>query len=149
MPESTSSSLGRLSFFVGLAVGILFLVWFYRAASTGWSSGLPARRSPMLSTLAFIIPIVNLWWPYQAALDMVPADEPHRGIIRWWWALWLTGTLCGLLIYPAAAIYTETVARAVAGVGAVIVIVAAFAARAVVEYITATHERLGRVAAAG
>jgi hypothetical protein len=34
-------------------------------------------------------------------------------------------------------------------VGAVAMLAAAFAARAVVEYITTTHEHLGRVAAAG
>ena len=27
-----------------LRVAILFMLWFYRAASTGWSSGIPARR---------------------------------------------------------------------------------------------------------
>jgi hypothetical protein len=57
--------------------------------------------------------------------------------------------LCGLLIYPAAAVYTETAARVVAGVGALAMLAAAFAARAVVEYVTATHEHLGGVAAAG
>jgi hypothetical protein len=149
MPASTSSSLGQVSGIVGLAVAILFMLWFYRAASTAWSSGLPARRGPMIATLAFIIPVVNLWWPYQAALDMVPADDPHRGVVRRWWVLWLGAMLCGLLVYPAAAIFTETAARVVAGVGAVAMLVAAFAARAVVEYVTATHEQLGRVAAAG
>jgi len=80
---------------------------------------------------------------------MVPADDPQRGVIRRWWVLWLTGMLCGAWILPAAAISTETAARAVAGVGAVAMIAAAFAARAVVEYVTTTHEQLGRVAAAG
>ena len=149
MPESTTSSLGQFSGVVGFAIAILFLLWFYRAASTGWSSGLPARRGPMIATLSFIIPILNLWWPYQAALDMVPAGDPHRGVIRRWWALWLTAMLCGALIYPAAAVYTETAARVVAGVGAIAMLAAALAARAVVEYVTATHEQLGRVAAAG
>ena len=149
MPASTSSSLGQLSGIVGLAVAILFMLWFYRAAATGWSSGLPARRGPMIATLSFIIPILNLWWPYQAALDMVPADDPQRSVIRRWWALWLFGMLCGLMIYPAAAVYTETTARVVAGVGAVAMLAAALAARAFVEYVTATHEQLGRVAAAG
>jgi hypothetical protein len=37
----------------------------------------------------------------------------------------------------------------VAGVGAFAMLVAAFAARGVVEYVTATHERIGNVAAAG
>ena len=91
--------------------------------------------------------MLNLWWPYQAALDMVPAYDPNRGVIRRWWVLWLLGMLCGVLIYPAAAISTETTARVVAGVGAVAMLAAAAAARAMVEYVTSTHEHLGRVVA--
>jgi hypothetical protein len=149
MPTTATTSLGQIGGLVALAVGILFMIWFHRAASTGWSSGLPARRGPVLATFSFIIPILNLWWPYQATLDMVPADDPRRGVIRWWWALWIVAMLCGILIYPAAAISTETAARVVAGVGAVAVIAAAFAARAVVEYVTGVHEQLGGVAAVG
>lgn len=136
-----------LVFPISIAVSVLFLLWFHRAASTGWSSGLPARRSPLLSTLSFIIPVLNLWWPYQAAMDMVPAGDDRRVVIQRWWALWLFATLCGLLIYPAQAIFDETAARVVAGVGAVAMVSAAFAARAVVQYVTATHEQLVQSAA--
>ena len=31
----------------------------------------------MIATLSFIIPILNLWWPYQSTLDMVPAGDPE------------------------------------------------------------------------
>lgn len=148
MPASTSTSLSQLAFLAGLVVAILFMLWFYRAASTAWSSGLPARRGPVMATLSFIIPVLNLWWPYQAALDMVPASDARRAVIRWWWVAWLSGTLCGLLVYPAAAAVNETAARAVAGVGAVAMLVAAFLARAVVEYVTSTHEHLGQPTAA-
>jgi hypothetical protein len=148
MPASTSSSLGQLFGIVGFAIAVLFMIWFYRAASNGWSSGIPARHGPVIATFSFIIPVLNLWWPYQAALDMVPASDPNRGIIRRWWALWLLGMLCGVLVYPAAAIYTETTARVVAGIGAVAMLMAALAARAMVEYVTSTHEHLGNVAAA-
>ena len=103
----------------------------------------------MIATLSFIIPILNLWWPYQAALDMVPAGDPHRGVIRRWWVLWLTAMLCGALIYPGRRGVHRDRGAGRRGVGAVAMLAAALAARAVVEYITATHEQLGRVAAAG
>ena len=147
MPQSTATDLSQLAFLIGIVVGVLFLLWFYRAASTGWASGLPARRGPAMATLSFIIPIVNLWWPYQATLDMVPATDSRRTVIRWWWVLWLTGTLCGLLIYPTAAVSNETAARAVAAVGAAAMLGAALAARAMVEYVTSTHEHLAGSAA--
>jgi hypothetical protein len=142
MPVTTATSLAQLSGFLGIAVGVLFLVWFYRAASTAWSSGLPARRGPLMATFSFVIPVLNLWWPYQATLDMVPATDRRPSVIRLWWALWLLGTLCGLLVLPAAAVYTETVARVVAGVGAAVMVAAALAARAVVAYVTDAHSRL-------
>lgn len=132
--------LAGLVFPVGIAVGVLFLMWFYRAARTGWASGLPARRSPLLATFSFIIPIVNFWWPYQSAMDMIPADDPTRGLVQRWWILWLTATLCGLLIFPAQAIYDSTAARIVATIGAVAVILASLAAFAMVGSITRIHE---------
>ncbi len=125
---------------VALLVGVLFLMWFYRAARAAWASGLPARRSPLLATFSFIIPVVNFWWPYQSAMDMIPADDPARGLVQRWWILWLTSTLCGLLIFPAQAIFDTTAARIVATVGAVAVILASLAAFAMVGSITALHE---------
>lgn len=143
-PASTAGGISQLAVLVSLSVGVLFLRWFYRAARTGWSR-LPARRGPLLSTLSFVIPVLNLWWPYQAALDMVPAGDEGRALIRRWWALWLLAMLCGLMVLPAAFV-SQTAARVVAGVGALVMIGAAFAARAVVDYVTATHEELVRPA---
>ena len=145
----SGGALTGLIFPLTIAVSVLFLLWFYRAASTAWASGLPARRGPLLSTLSFIIPVLNLWWPYQAAMAMVPADDSRRVVIQRWWVLWLVGTLCGYLIYPAQAIFNATAAIVVAAVGAVAMLGAALAARVVVQYVTSTHEQLGRAATAG
>ena len=145
----SGGALTGLIFPLTIAVSVLFLLWFYRAASTAWASGLPARRGPLLSTLSFIIPVLNLWWPYQAAMAMVPADDSRRVVIQRWWMLWLVGTLCGYLIYPAQAIFNTTAAIIVAAVGAVAMLGAALAARVVVQYVTSTHEQLGRAATAG
>lgn len=145
----SGGSLGGLTLPILVAVGVLFMLWFYRAANTAWASGIPARRSPMLATFSFLIPIIGWWWPYQAAMDMVPNDDRRRGVIRRWWALWIFGGTCGPLIYVAAAVFDETVARAVSVVGAIAMVGAGIAARSVVEYVTEAHERLGRAAAAG
>jgi len=142
----SGGSLSGLVLPITILVGVLFLVWFYRAARSGWGAGLPARRSPMLATLSFIIPVVNLWWPYQSAMDMVPADDQRRSVIQRWWAMWLLGTLCGLLIIPAQAVFDQTATRIVAGVGAAAMLAAAFAARAVVTLITETHVQRTRAA---
>ena len=57
--------------------------------------GCHARREPVLATLSFIIPILNLWWPYQSTCDLLPADHPGRLVVRRWWALWIGCTIGG------------------------------------------------------
>jgi len=93
-------------FAVGLAVA--FLVWFHRAYSnaagltrqqlrygTGWSVG------------AWFIPIFNLWRPKQIANDVWRAGDPNArdnpgwnalpvaGLVHWWWAIWILGSVIG------------------------------------------------------
>ena len=140
----SAGAVGQLTFLIGVSVGVLFLLWFYRAASTGWASRLPARRSPILATLSFLIPILNLWWPYLAARDMVPAGDARRSLIGRWWVLWLLGALSTPLVYGAAAVFDQTAAWVVAAVGACVTMGAALAARELVEYVTTTHERLAQ-----
>jgi Domain of unknown function (DUF4328) len=139
MPVTTTVVMGQFGGLVGLVVGVLFLLWFYRAASNAWSSGLPARRGPGLATFSFVIPVVNLWWPYQSTKDMVPADDPRRSVILRWWLLWLLGTATVPMIFVAAAVGGATAARIVAGIGGLVMMAAAIAARAVVDLVTETH----------
>ena len=55
-----------------LVVGVLFLVWFHRSCVNARALGLPSRREPGLAVAGFVIPIVNLWWPYQSTRDLFP-----------------------------------------------------------------------------
>jgi hypothetical protein len=142
MPATTTIVLGQFGGLVGIVVGVLFLLWFYRAASNGWASGLPARRGPGLATFSFIIPILNLWWPYQSTKDMIPIGDPGRSLVLRWWVLWLGGGASIPLMFLAAAVSGETATRVVAAMGAALMIAAAVAARAVVEHVTETHARM-------
>jgi hypothetical protein len=138
-------AVAQTSTIFGVAAVVLFLMWFYRAATNGWAAGLPARRSPTMATVSFIIPILNLWWPLQSTLDMVPADTPNRNLIRWWWVFWLLAGLCGLAGVPVAFAYGRTALQVVLGIGAGAIIVAGVLASAMVEYVTRIHERVGAV----
>ena len=51
--------------------------------------GLRLRRSPTLAAAGFIIPIVNFWWPYQAAADLLPPGSPDRRLAGWWWGSYI------------------------------------------------------------
>lgn len=133
-------AIGQMSTIFGIAAVVLFLFWFYRAASNGWAAGLPARRSPMLATVSFVIPILNLWWPLQSTLDMVPADAPNRNLIRWWWVCWLLAGFCGVAGVPVAFAYGHDATQVVMGVGATAILAAGVLASAMVEYVTRAHE---------
>ena len=61
------------------------LVWQYRAATAAQAIGHRAVRSPGMGVGGWFIPIVNIWFPYQAIRDCLPAGDPGRGrVLRWW-----------------------------------------------------------------
>jgi hypothetical protein len=133
---------GQIASLVLLVVGVLFLLWFHRAAANAVSAGMHARRSPVLATISFIIPILNLWWPYQSTCDLLPADHPGRIAVRRWWALWIGCTIAGLAVAAAAFTLNDIALAATTAVGVVLAVLAAFAARAVVEEISDAHGQL-------
>ena len=81
---------------VSLLVGLVTLgavvvacIWQHRAASAARGLGLPSRRSPAWGVGAWFVPVVNLWVPYSAIRDCLPADDPHRQRVLRWWIAWL------------------------------------------------------------
>jgi hypothetical protein len=140
---------GQLSGLVLLVVGVLFLLWFHRAASNAASAGYVARRTPGWATASFIIPIVNFWWPYQSTCDLLPADHPARISVRRWWALWIGCTIAGFATIAAALSRNDIALGLVTGVGAALALLAAMAARAVVTEIGEAHRDLLAGAPAG
>jgi Domain of unknown function (DUF4328)/Protein of unknown function (DUF2510)/Domain of unknown function (DUF202) len=131
--------LGQLAGLVFLVAGVLFLIWFYRAAVLASSSGLPSRRSPRLATASFIIPILNLWWPYQSTCDLLPQDHPGRQVVKRWWFLWIACTIGGIAVVVTA--FTGAVALGITtGIVVVLALLAAIAARNVVSEIADAHD---------
>jgi hypothetical protein len=137
----TVSWLGNLSQVGILVVGIFFLIWFHKAATLSRALGRPARRSPGWAVAGFLIPIVNFWFPYQSAIDMVPPGHPATDAVKRWWALWLTMSLmtfpimAGMLLAPA-------VGWVLAIVGVGVVVLATSAAQRVVAAITEAQEQM-------
>jgi hypothetical protein len=85
-----------------LVVGILFMIWFYRAATVARRAGLPAARSPVWAVLGFIVPIVNFWYPYQVARDLFPPEHAGRKLAARWWTCYLSGTVLGTFAFVLA-----------------------------------------------
>ncbi len=85
-------------------LSILFVVWFYRARINAERHGYPQRRARGWAFWGWIVPIVNLWFPFQIMGDIWRAGLPAelRGETAWlpalWWTCWL---LSGLGIFGA------------------------------------------------
>jgi hypothetical protein len=127
---------------VGLLVaGVIFLIWFYRAAAISAASGIRARRSPVWAVVSFLIPVIQWWFPYQSACDLFPEGHPARRLVLRWWLLWITIAIGGWLMLGAAFV-SKPLLAAVAVVTAGVAIPAAFAARDVVAEVLALHESL-------
>jgi len=85
-------------------LSILFVVWFYRARINAERHGYRQRRARGWAFWGWIVPIVNLWFPFQIMGDIWRAGLPaeQRGETAWlpalWWTCWL---LSGLGIFGA------------------------------------------------
>ncbi len=89
-----------LSRIVLVVTVVVFLMWFRRARASADSSGWRQRRARGWTFWGWIIPIGNLWIPFQLMGDIWRAGRPpaERTRVAWlpglWWTSWL---LTGLL----------------------------------------------------
>jgi hypothetical protein len=82
-----------------LAAEVVFLIWQYRAATTARRLGYPASHSPGRGVGSYFIPLVQLWFPYQALRDCLPPDsEYRRRVLQVWLLLIVTGTINASLV---------------------------------------------------
>ena len=78
-----------------LPFAVLFVVWFRRARINAERHGYRQRRARGWTFWGWIVPIVNLWFPFQLMGDIWRAGLPaeRRGRTAWlpalWWTCWL------------------------------------------------------------
>ncbi|MCC5954052.1 MAG: DUF4328 domain-containing protein [Acidimicrobiia bacterium] len=131
----------NLGWAVTLAGGVLFIVWFHKAAKLAVVLGLPARFTPGWAIGGFLIPVANFFLPYMSAVDMVPPDSPVRRTMPWWWAAWLAMAFFPWVMFGFV-LWGSPFEWWVLGVYLVIVGLAAEGARRVVEGVVDTHRRI-------
>ena len=95
-------AMSLFEFPVVAAAGIVFLIWQYRAATTARALGYPARRSPALGAWSWIIPVVNLWFPYQALRDLLPPNHALRPVVLRTWLCYICSIFALGLSYVVA-----------------------------------------------
>jgi hypothetical protein len=123
---------GLLLFF---AIMPVFLVWLYRASGNAHASGCPQRRSAGWAVGGWFVPVIFLWFPYQAVCDIWRAGQPpeRRTGIPWlvvaWWACWLLAWVTGVQvakkagsIHASVALYSTSGSRLTLAVTAILLI---------------------------
>ena len=144
-PDFTASGWGaasQISGTVGTVVAVLFLLWFSRSAHNALALGLPARREPAAGVAGFIIPIINLWWPYQSTSDLLPPGDTRRPLVLRWFLLWVVGGFAGAVVTWVAVFVGGGLGWALLAVPAVLTTLAALAARHLIGEIVACHADL-------
>ncbi|MTG90603.1 DUF4328 domain-containing protein [Cellulosimicrobium sp. BIT-GX5] len=93
-----------------VAAGVVTCVWLWqsRTFAEAVSPGARHARSRVWVWLAWFVPVVSLWFPYQVVRDVRAAttSRPRPGL-GWWWAGWLTFSVASNL---AAQLTTLTTA---------------------------------------
>lgn len=86
---------------IAVAAVIVSLIWQHRAAAAGRALGIPSDYSPAWGVGSWFVPVVNYWFPYQAIRDCLPAGDPHRRVVLWWWLAWIVGGSVGFAAFVA------------------------------------------------
>lgn len=85
-----------------LITAFLFLRWVYYTNSNARALGAKGMKfTPRWSILWYVIPILNLWKPYQVMNEIWKCSEnpvewktmKTSSILRWWWFLWILSNL--------------------------------------------------------
>jgi Domain of unknown function (DUF4328)/Protein of unknown function (DUF2510) len=144
---NVAATLGQALSLASIVVLVLRIVWLHRAtaaaaATSGVVAGVSPRRSPGLACCGWLIPIVNLWWPFQGMQDVCPNDGGTRRQIGWWWTTYLFGALGGTVALFATVATSSTVAAVAIAVPSVSLVVSAVLERRLV--VVALHEQAAR-----
>ncbi len=138
-----ASAASQLAGAVMIGVYVVFLMWFFSAATSAQALRIPSRRSPGWAIGGWFIPIVNLWFPYQSAKGLLPPGDPGLALVRRWWGWWIATQLMAFVV-----IGTAFGPRWLLAVGATVAVgvatAAAWSARAMIDTVVDTQARLTR-----
>lgn len=96
-----------------LGFAVLFVMWFRRARINAERHGYRQRRARGWTFWGWIVPIVNLWFPFQLMGDIWRAGLPaeRRGRTAWlpalWWTCWLLSPPSFEMVWPVPGLAPE------------------------------------------
>jgi hypothetical protein len=125
-PSNSYAPVGLLVGALTIAAIVIACIWQHKAASAGRALGIPSLYSPAWGVGCWFVPVVNLWMPYAAVRNCLPAGDPERPrVLHWWIALLLAGFLT---------MGADTAALFSTGTGFVLSVPAALASVAVIAW---------------
>jgi hypothetical protein len=135
-----SSSFGQF-----LGVGNLALIgceiwWGVAATTTARALGLSTRREAGLAGASFIIPLVNLVWPYQTAVDVFPIRAMAKA--GTWWTMRLGGNFVASLLFLVSIFVTGSTVLVLLVAGAALLAAGMYFERSLIARALAEHERM-------
>ena len=79
----------------------LLIAWIYQAGKFAEPRGRPAARGRVLGAFSVLIPVVSLWWPYEAVRDAHPPGSSQPFLLKWW-VSYLVAPIIGLPVFLTA-----------------------------------------------
>ncbi|WP_420121026.1 DUF4328 domain-containing protein [Nakamurella sp.] len=87
-----------------VATAIVFLIWFRRLRiNAGWWAPQVQRRSQGWAVGGWFVPVVNLWFPFTIARDILAgsrppgsADRSGQTVVTLWWIVWIVQLVLGV-----------------------------------------------------
>jgi len=140
-----ASAIQNLAGIAVLVVGILVVIWAYKAAENAVRLGYPAALSTGWAIGGWICPIVNWWFPYQSVRDLLPPGHPTRSLVGRWWGFWLVVSFSACFMVPF--LFTGGGAAGplvVAVIGALCAAAAGVFLRQIIAAVTADHTQGAR-----
>lgn len=90
---------------IAIVSGVAFLRWIWRSVGNATTLGArPGIVDARGSVTAWLVPIRNLWKPYQVVMDLHDRlldplrSTTGRWLIRLWWVFWILGDVAGLTV---------------------------------------------------
>ena len=109
--DTRQGIIGVVELVLGIVAAIVFLMWLHRARVALDRAGVVGLRySPRWTWLGFVVPLLNLFRPYQVIAEVSRASEPRTdasagtpAVIKTWWAMLLLSGVAGRLFFAVAA----------------------------------------------
>jgi hypothetical protein len=122
IPQPLPTGLSALLGLVGLAAGVVWLVWQHRGQSNLFAMRVPGLRyTPGWSVGWWFVPVANLWMPFLTTRELWRGSGAGPGVrdrlLAVWWSLWVATSVLSIVgaVVGLAAVSRSTTSGLIVG----------------------------------